>query len=204
MKNLINFLISQKNIIFCLSFILLITQPAYSQLKLHGPISNTDMIIVAIILLLPIAAFVLFILSFFRYASEDKKIILIIINLIILFIAIIFPPFMIFPLINIVILWLRNRSRDIFSYAAQGNTEKLQALVFKGEDMNQWDNYYKWTPIFHAVNNGQKETAEFLISVGANINILDINGNSPLDYAKDEDIKQLLISHGAKSSKDLK
>ncbi|EAY17497.1 hypothetical protein TVAG_494390 [Trichomonas vaginalis G3] len=49
-----------------------------------------------------------------------------------------------------------------------------------------------------------KETAEFLISCGANINEEDKNGRTPLHYAADKNSKEtaeVLILHGANISK---
>ena len=45
---------------------------------------------------------------------------------------------------------------------------------------------------------------EILIANGADLNVKNDQGKTPLDYAKSEEIKELLILNGAKSGKDLK
>ncbi len=57
--------------------------------------------------------------------------------------------------------------------------------------------------IFHT-NKNNKEMIEFLLGHGFNINTQDELGNTALDYAHTDEMKQFLISHGAKSGKDLK
>ena len=49
----------------------------------------------------------------------------------------------------------------------------------------------------------KNELIRFLLSKGININAKDNFGKTPLDYAEKTEIKQLLISHGAKNGKDL-
>ena len=91
----------------------------------------------------------------------------------------------------------------ILSCIKTGNQKELEFLILNGENVNKimW---YGWTPIFHASRYNKKEIVELLISKGADINILDKNGNTALDYAQTDDMKQFLISHGAKSGKELK
>ncbi|MBR4508599.1 MAG: ankyrin repeat domain-containing protein [Elusimicrobiaceae bacterium] len=53
--------------------------------------------------------------------------------------------------------------------------------------------------------NASEEKVKLLIAAGADVNVRDVSGMTPLDYATtDEEIKKLLIKQGAKSGKDLK
>ena len=81
--------------------------------------------------------------------------------------------------------------------------EDTKLFISKGADVNARNNKGK-TPLFYAEN---EEDAKFLINAGADVNAKDNEGKTALDYAteyKDEDLKALLIKHGAKSGKDLK
>ncbi len=60
------------------------------------------------------------------------------------------------------------------------------------------------TPLHYSAYQGHKEFAKLLIDKGAYINALDIDGNTPLDVTKYEEMKQLLRKHGAVSGKELK
>ncbi len=52
-------------------------------------------------------------------------------------------------------------------------------LLKNGEDINAQDNG-GWSPLHFAAQEGDFEIAEILINSGANINLKDINGNTPL------------------------
>ena len=93
---------------------------------------------------------------------------------------------------------------NIIFYINEEDKEGIESLISKKQNINDSINHLKWTPIFYAIFYNKKEITEFLLSKGANINLLDINKKSPLDYAQNNEIKQILLSHGAKSGKDLK
>ena len=59
------------------------------------------------------------------------------------------------------------------------------------------------TPLHYAVKYSQKETAELLLLKGAPLNAKDNEGRTPLDLAQTDEIKNFLISCGAKSGKEL-
>jgi ankyrin repeat protein len=50
---------------------------------------------------------------------------------------------------------------------------------------------------------GHKEIAELLISKGADVNAIDLNGMTPIDLA-DGEIADLLRKHGGKTGEELK
>jgi len=83
-------------------------------------------------------------------------------------------------------------------YAAKGDIKTLQNIISENKlNVNQPNDSYGWTPLFYAVDNNQAETVSFLLASGANVNMKDKNGHTPLHYAKTEEIKQILLSYGA-------
>ena len=64
-----------------------------------------------------------------------------------------------------------------------------------------------WTPLHYAAANGHKETAELLITKGADVNAKGEDGGTPLDGAisrKHTEIADILRKHGAKTGEELK
>ena len=58
-----------------------------------------------------------------------------------------------------------------------------------------------------AAYDGQKETAELLITAGADVNAKDANGRTPLDWAiafEHSETADLLRKHGGKTGEELK
>lgn len=96
------------------------------------------------------------------------------------------------------------------------NYETIEAIISAGANVNfkislggnyiseDSDDNVTSTPLITAVRNGKKDIVELLINKGAEINLKEYAGRTALDFAKDDEMKQLLISHGAKSGKDLK
>jgi ankyrin repeat protein len=78
--------------------------------------------------------------------------------------------------------------------------EILNLLVESGKvDINETTTEYGWTALYMAVMDINTATAEFLLSKGANPNVTDVHGRTPLHlaawYAKDMDIVELLLNH---------
>ena len=71
-------------------------------------------------------------------------------------------------------------------------------LIEKGANVNKADEA-DFTPLCSAKS---KKMAELLLDNGADINSIG-EGGTPLDSARNEEIRQFLISRGAKSAKDL-
>ena len=95
-----------------------------------------------------------------------------------------------------------------------GHKETAELLILKGADF-EIKNKKDFTMLHTAVAFRHKEIANLLINNGADINAKDDEGKTPLDYVQSEEMKklfyeqskeieQLLLSHGAKSGKDLK
>ena len=60
------------------------------------------------------------------------------------------------------------------------------------------------TALYRAAHNDQKETVSLLLSNGANVNIRDKFGNTPLDVTLNDNIVELLRQHGGKTAEELK
>ena len=71
-----------------------------------------------------------------------------------------------------------------------------QYLISKRADVNAL-NAMAWTPLHRAVLNRQTEMIELLIASGANVNAKDLDGHTPLYWAADDKVADLLREHGA-------
>lgn len=90
------------------------------------------------------------------------------------------------------------RNLTVLDYAVSNEKLDLQKMLIK---LGAKSNY----PIINLhVQNNNIEMVKFLIKNGFALNNVDYKGNTTLDYAQTEEMKQLLISHGAKSGKELK
>ena len=74
-------------------------------------------------------------------------------------------------------------------------------LIANGADVNAQSEM--GTPLHLASNFGRNEIAKLLISKSADVNALDDDGKTPLDYAEGETI-DLLRKHGGKTGEELK
>lgn len=83
------------------------------------------------------------------------------------------------------------------------NTEAVKWLFELGAKMEK-GKHSKWYPLIAVRDYNNKEMLEILIANGADLNVKNDQGKTPLDYAKSKEIKELLILNGAKSGKDLK
>lgn len=64
-----------------------------------------------------------------------------------------------------------------------GSNESLRMLRDYGVNMDQQDNLYQWTPIFHAASEGHLHCLETLLQFRADPNIMDEKGLSAMYYA---------------------
>jgi ankyrin repeat protein len=90
----------------------------------------------------------------------------------------------------------------LFHVAVINYTDRdiLNLLLENGKvDINETTTEYGETALHMAIQNSNTATAEFLLSKGANLNVTDIFGRTPLHlavkYAKDMDIVELLLNH---------
>jgi len=90
-------------------------------------------------------------------------------------------------------------TKSLHDAAMTGDVEQLQLLISSGADVNARD-MMGYTPLFYAVQGGQKKAAELLIGGGANVNARDGYGNTPLHHAAVRghyDMCEVLVSNGA-------
>lgn len=94
-------------------------------------------------------------------------------------------------------------SLTVLDYAIHYSTPEIVGLMIeKGANPNLCDND-GWSPIYRAVLINRIDMAEALIKSGGDINIPDRKGHTPLDIAKNQKIRKLLLDYGAKSGKTL-
>jgi len=77
------------------------------------------------------------------------------------------------------------------------NLQEVRRLLDAGADPNLQQLYSLWRPIYWAVMVGDAGIVELLIEKGAKVNVLDAMDRSPLDMARHEHIRNLLLRHGA-------
>ena len=101
--------------------------------------------------------------------------------------------------------------KDIWEAAEQGDIEAVKEYLAAGTDVNAGggldDNGEPllWTPLHHAAWVGHKAIAELLIENGADVNVKEEDGRTPLDWAKPyPELADLLRKHGGKTGEELK
>ena len=95
--------------------------------------------------------------------------------------------------------------------AWHGQKEVAELLIANGADVNAKGTVRTKvggvTPLHIAADKGHKEIAELLIAAGADVNAKDKGGESPLDWAIEDNQSEtadLLRKHGGKTRKELK
>ena len=79
----------------------------------------------------------------------------------------------------------------LHSAAKSENPKVLKCILSLGLDINQQDNY-GFTPLMHAVQNNNNKMVEILLEYGADTRIKTTNRKTAIDYATNEEIKELL------------
>ena len=91
----------------------------------------------------------------------------------------------------------------LYQHILNNHLELVELLIKLGAKVNSNTEISKFY-VATAVDNNNKDMVTLLLDNNAEINAKDYNGKTALDFAKNDDMRQLLISHGAKSGKDLK
>ena len=96
--------------------------------------------------------------------------------------------------------------KKIHTAAANGDLDAVKSLLNSGHQINRPYNIkelYGGNPLFSAVFNGQIEVVEYLLENGSKVNITDVNGDTPLDWAiskNNMELDLLLRKYGGKTS----
>jgi ankyrin repeat protein len=84
--------------------------------------------------------------------------------------------------------------------ARNGDTRSIHALAKQGADVNAADGVNSWTPLEHAIHKHQVESVKALLDAGADPNLTDPRGVTPLMMAAGygyTDIVTILLKRGA-------
>jgi ankyrin repeat protein len=72
---------------------------------------------------------------------------------------------------------------DLCKAAMTGDIESAKALIDQRADPNYQDPKAKYSVLHCAIGNGYAEVAKFLVEVGANVDVVNATGRSPLHFA---------------------
>lgn len=89
----------------------------------------------------------------------------------------------------------------LIQFSGQGDVSVVQLLLDAGIDVNAVEPRRQTSAIHSAAANGHLRLAKVLIARGANVNLLDWHGNTPLIdavYFGHRDLAVVLLDHGAK------
>ena len=96
-----------------------------------------------------------------------------------------------------------DRSVPLHNAANYGHKEVVELLIAAGADVNA-KNKNEWTHLSAAAVNGHKDIVELLIAEGADVNENESGGGTPLDWANDKELADLIRKHGGKPAEELK
>eukprot|EP01041_Mallomonas_annulata_P009579 gene9579-19905_t len=86
---------------------------------------------------------------------------------------------------------------NIWVASSDGDIKRVQELLVTGEaTVNQQDDN-GYSPIHAAVSYGHIQLIQILLTAGANPNLRDLDGDTPLHVCELREVAELLIAHGA-------
>ena len=85
----------------------------------------------------------------------------------------------------------------IHAAVKSGNLEAVKTLIELGADMNVIGGYYMYTPLMLAVKYHVQDVAEYLVQMGADVDFKNARYMTALDYAKYDEMVQVLNGAGA-------
>lgn len=80
--------------------------------------------------------------------------------------------------------------------ALAGNAAVVEQLLAGGADVNGPDALGYWTPLHAAARGGRPEVVALLLEKGADVNARDDGGRTPLAWAANDQVAQLLQERG--------
>jgi ankyrin repeat protein len=98
---------------------------------------------------------------------------------------------------------LQNRSNTVSFAAAQGDLDSLHNFLQKNPQSIEEKDELGFTPLAWAAEAGQKDSAELLLSLGANPNAATKGGRHPIDWAASAGHLPLVELLAAKGANDL-
>ncbi|MBR8537035.1 ankyrin repeat domain-containing protein [Carboxylicivirga sediminis] len=76
-------------------------------------------------------------------------------------------------------------NRTALMFASTGPfTQAVDVLIQAGANVNATDNEEQWTPVMMAASEGQLEVVKLLVANGADLSMVDVDGESSLDFAQ--------------------
>jgi len=106
-----------------------------------------------------------------------------------------------------VLLEKSNKEKStIFTAAIYGQADLIKEYVRKGEDMDSQDEYGA-TLLHYSLQSGHTEISKFLVISEADVNIMDKEGLTPLDWAhwmNQKETAKLIREYGGKTGAELK
>lgn len=91
-------------------------------------------------------------------------------------------------------------STCLYRVVGAGDGPVFQMLLKAGADPNLRSSDYGWTPLILATVLSSTNMVRSLIAAGADVNLPDSGGATPLHYVESPDIARLLLSAGANPS----
>ncbi len=76
--------------------------------------------------------------------------------------------------------------------AEKGHVEIVKMLISKGADVNATSSHDQWTPLHMAAYKGQTAVALILLEADADPFVKNIQGSTPLDYAKEKGLNAVV------------
>lgn len=96
------------------------------------------------------------------------------------------------------LLLARGAEVSPFAAAALGDVERLEEWLDRDPAVVEARNEWQGTPLHVAALAGQRATVALLLSRGADLAARDVRGRTPLDHARDPEVRQLLAAAGAR------
>ena len=86
---------------------------------------------------------------------------------------------------------------DVHQAARHGNMAELELVAeYAPGRINETNSFRGSTPLHWAASYDQEAAFSFLLSAGANVNQTNNSGGTPLFFARNDRVKQLLIDAG--------